>query len=123
MILHAREDLPMEAVGILGGINGRVQRRIPLPNILGAKHFLADPYAQFQALHQLYNDGLTPLAVYHSHPGGGVLLSAEDLLFASQLPYLQLVIALDRTHNPTIEVAAYLVTSTTMKEVSLVVLD
>jgi [CysO sulfur-carrier protein]-S-L-cysteine hydrolase len=119
MIVHAREVLPLEAVGLLGGAGGQVQRRIPLINVLGAKRFLVDPYAQFQALRQLSAEGLEPLAVYHSHPGGGVDLSTEDLLFAVRLPYLQVVIAIGGPQDSAVEVAAYALTGRTIEEVPL----
>jgi proteasome lid subunit RPN8/RPN11 len=119
MIGHAALALPAEAVGLLGGSDGQVRRRIPLPNVLGAKCFLADPYAQFQALRQFSAEGLVPLAVYHSHPGGGVRPSAVDLLFANRLPYLQLVIAIGRAHNPAVDIAAYAMTEAAIEEVWL----
>lgn len=107
MVAHASDVFPLEAVGILGGNGGHAYRRIPLPNVLGEKRFLAEPYAQFQALRQLSAEGMELLAVYHSHPAGGVQLSPDDLAFASRLPYLQLVIALGRPDTPAVEIAAY----------------
>jgi proteasome lid subunit RPN8/RPN11 len=122
MIAHAAGAFPLEAVGLLGGAGGEVRHRLPLPNALGRNRFLADPYAQYQALRQLRAAGLEPLAVYHSHPGGGTRLSAEDIDFARRLPYLQLVIAIGRAHDPAVEVAAYAVTETSVEEVGLDVL-
>jgi proteasome lid subunit RPN8/RPN11 len=119
MIDHATEVLPLEAVGLLGGADCEAKRRISLPNALGTKRFLADPYAQFLAFRQLSAEGLSPLAIYHSHPGGGVRLSDEDIFFAARLPYLQLVIAIDRKHNPAVEIAAYLVQGQTIKNAIL----
>lgn len=107
MIVHARKVCPNEAVGLLGGQGDCIRRCIPLPNALGERHFMADPYAQFRALRELDAGGLQPLAVYHSHPGGGVDLSEDDLRFASRLSYLQLVIALERPHDPAVEIAAW----------------
>ena len=122
MIDHAAEVMPLEAVGLLAGVDGKVCQRIALPNVLGLKRFLVDPYAQFQALRQLSSAGLEPLAVYHSHPGGGVQLSAEDISFATHLPYLQLVIAIGRTHNPAVEIAAYAVAASTIEKVAVEIL-
>jgi proteasome lid subunit RPN8/RPN11 len=123
MIRHAIEVLPDEAVGLLGGADREVQTRIPLPNLLGSTQFLADPHAQFLALRQLAAEGREPVAVYHSHPGGGVRPSEEDLAFARRLPYLQLIIALGRAHNPAVEVAAYAMRESALQEVALDVLS
>jgi proteasome lid subunit RPN8/RPN11 len=119
MIAHAVEALPAEAVGLLGGRGNRVDRHMPLPNLLGDRRFLADPYAQFRALRLLRAEGLEPLAVYHSHPGGGVTLSATDLLFARRLPFVQVVIAIGRSLDPVVEVAAYAVADTRVESVEL----
>jgi [CysO sulfur-carrier protein]-S-L-cysteine hydrolase len=123
MVRHATEVMPDEAVGLLGGTaDGTVRRWVPLPNLLGSTRFLADPYRQFQALRSLAAEGLTPLAVYHSHPGGGVGLSADDRSFASRLPYLQLVIALG-PHQPTVRIAAYAVSGTSVEQAVLEVVE
>lgn len=123
MIAHAAEALPEEAVGLLGGAGEQVRRRLPLPNALGGKQYLAEPYAQFQALRQLAAEGLQVLAVYHSHPGGGLGLSARDILFARHLPYLQLVIAIDRPHNQPVEIAAYAIVGESVEAVQLDVIE
>ena len=127
MIVHARSALPDEAVGLLGGMENRVLRCLPLPNALcnaaGRRHFLADPHAQYCALRTLAAARLRPLAVYHSHPGGGVDLSDDDLSFARHLPYLQLVIALDRPHTPAVDVALWAVSDRTADELFLDVMD
>ena len=109
MVAHAASAFPEEAVGLLGGVGGNVRRHVALPNVFCGKRFLADPFAQFSALRQFATEGLEPLAVYHSHPRGGVTLSHLDLLFARRLPYLQLVIAIGRTHTSDVEIAAYAV--------------
>jgi proteasome lid subunit RPN8/RPN11 len=121
MIAHAGEAIPHEAVGLLGGVDGTVRRRVPLPNLLGVGAFLVDPYAQFRALRALRADGLEPLAIYHSHPAGGVRPSGDDLRFASRLPYVQLIVAIARPHDPAVEIAAYDVTPTAVRAVALAV--
>jgi proteasome lid subunit RPN8/RPN11 len=123
MLGHAAEALPAEAVGLLGGVGHQVCRHIALPNVLGGKSFLADPYAQFKALRQLAAEGLEPVAVYHSHPGGGVGLSSADMTFARRLPYLQIVIALARPHRATVDVAAYVLRGDVAESVEVDVVE
>jgi len=119
MIAHAAEVFPSEAIGLLGGVERRLQRGIPIRNVADSWHYLADPFEQFQALRQFHKENLEPLAVYHSHPYGGTELSAEDIYHARQLPYFQLVIAIGRPHNPAIEISAYKIIDETVKRVAM----
>lgn len=98
MLAHCRRDLPSEAVGLLSGRGGAVERIDELPNIAPPPHdrraFLADPYRQFLAERAIAAAGMRPIAVYHSHPDGGAALSPEDLAVLGPRPLLQVVIAL-----------------------------
>jgi [CysO sulfur-carrier protein]-S-L-cysteine hydrolase len=86
--------LPNEAVGLVGGApDGAARLVIPLPNIAGRGAFFAEPYAQFKALKLLRAEGLQLLAIYHSHPGGGVQPSASDLEWGSDWPCAHLIVA------------------------------
>jgi [CysO sulfur-carrier protein]-S-L-cysteine hydrolase len=108
MVQHARQADPMEAVGILGGLPpGQVVEVIPLENLAGPDHFLADPYEQYRAERDLRSAGLTPLAVYHSHPAGGVALSALDVRFAAGFDLIQVVIALNRPGRAAVDLKAF----------------
>ena len=116
---HAREALPNEAVGLLGGRkDGRVQAVIPLPNLAGPRAFFADPWAQFQAERALEQAGHALLAIYHSHPGGGVELSSADHAFAAQR-LAHVGIALARPHRPGVEVRAYSVSGGEVTQVEI----
>jgi proteasome lid subunit RPN8/RPN11 len=96
ILSHARRSRPREAVGVLGGTpEGLVKRAIPLPNIARCdKQFIADPFAQFCALRSLQSEHLEVLAIYHSHPNGGVEPSHEDLEYARHWSCAHLIIAL-----------------------------
>jgi proteasome lid subunit RPN8/RPN11 len=107
MLRHARAALPQEAVGVLGGADGRVTHGFPIPNVAGPYAFLADPFAQFEAEQRMKALNIRLLAVYHSHPGGGAQLSPLDMAFARRRACLQIVIALGRPHAPPDEVRAY----------------
>lgn len=99
VLKHARESLPMEAVGLLGGhADGRVLLVRPLKNLAGRRSFFADPFEQFQAERSIKQGGMDLIAVYHSHPGGGAQLSPDDLAFATPRPLLHVVVALARAH-------------------------
>jgi [CysO sulfur-carrier protein]-S-L-cysteine hydrolase len=95
ILSHARGSRPQEAVGLLGGTReGWVRRALPLPNLAGGdKRFIADPFAQFCALRRLKSEHLELLAIYHSHPGGGVEPSQEDLEYAKQWSCAHLIVS------------------------------
>ncbi|MBV8519317.1 MAG: Mov34/MPN/PAD-1 family protein [Acidobacteria bacterium] len=97
MIADSRSLEPREAVGLLAAPTpgSPVTRCFPLPNIATEDHlYWADPFAQWQAFRSIFQERLRPVAVYHSHPGGGTELSARDIAFARELGLLQVVIAL-----------------------------
>ncbi len=96
LVDHVRLSLPREAVGLLAGrASGEVELVLPLSNIAdGDRAFLADPFAQFSALRRIEAAGLELLAIYHSHPGGGVDPSSLDLEYARAWPCAHLIVAL-----------------------------
>lgn len=102
VVFHAKRTQPREAVGILGGTaEGWITSAFALPNIAeGARNFLADPFAQYCALQQLKSVGSNLLAIYHSHPGGGVDPSEEDLEYAKNWPCAHLIISLGPHEDP-----------------------
>lgn len=95
VLSHARTSLPREAVGLLGGnATGQVMVVLPLMNIAaGNRAFIADPFAQFCALRRLQSENLELLAIYHSHPGGGVDPSEEDLAYARRWSCTHVIVA------------------------------
>ena len=99
VLSHARTALPKEAVGLMGGSAiGEVSLVLPLPNIAaGNRSFIADPFAQFCALQRLQDESLELLAIYHSHPDGGVDPSQDDLAYARRWSCVHLIIAVS-TH-------------------------
>src|SRR5688572_5649318 len=96
VLTHARESRPREAVGLLGGRStGKVELALPLVNVAhDARAFVADPYSQYCALQRIEAEHLHLLAIYHSHPGGGVDPSAEDLAYARPWSCAHIVVAL-----------------------------
>jgi proteasome lid subunit RPN8/RPN11 len=120
MITHARRALPLEAVGMLGGSGDRATLVRELTSLGGARHFLVDPRSQYEGERALRSLGLSLLAIYHSHPGGGATLSDIDIAFAARLPHLQVVIALARPRDDGEELRAYRVSGTRVDEVPIV---
>jgi len=110
VIAHSRAVYPAESVGLLGGdIDGVVARVAPLANLALRGSFIADPRAQFEAERAFARDGLVPLAVYHSHPGGTATLSPSDRALARP-KLVQLVVAVGRDGR--VDMRAYRVAGT-----------
>jgi [CysO sulfur-carrier protein]-S-L-cysteine hydrolase len=117
---HAVRALPNEAVGLLGGTQAEfVTTVMPLPNLLGEREFLADPYAQFQAERALRKAGLMILATYHSHPSGGAVPSPADLVFADQWKCAHVIVSLARACRPRVEMRAYLYAGGNVSEIEI----
>lgn len=83
LIAHARADFPIEACGMLGGVDGAVSAIFRMANTdQSNEHFMMDPKEQFAVVKELRNRGLAMLAVYHSHPESPARPSEEDIRLA-----------------------------------------
>lgn len=87
---HLAGEAPKEGVGLWAG-RREVERAIPLPNVHPRPEaaYLADPLALVRALRALEGEGLSLLAIYHSHPQGPAFPSPKDRLEAHwRVPYV-----------------------------------
>ncbi len=83
IIDHALEETPVEACGYLAAGNGIVRRHYRLANLDRAgDHFSMEPREQFETIRRMREDGLGPVAVYHSHPETPARPSVEDIRLA-----------------------------------------
>jgi len=72
---------PVEACGLLAGVRGESLGVFPLRNALeNPPPYPADAEDMALALWEIYRRNWQVLAVYHSHPFGGLRPSASDLL-------------------------------------------
>jgi proteasome lid subunit RPN8/RPN11 len=81
---HARQELPNECCGLLGGHLaenvGIVTSRYPLANALRSPtEYLSDPRDMIAAFRQMREHRLELLAIYHSHPTSPPVPSRRDL--------------------------------------------
>lgn len=84
VIAHARSRAPEEACGILAGDDtGAVKRVFTMTN---ADHsqttYMMDSREQFEVFDTIRSEGLTMLAIFHSHPESEAWPSARDLELA-----------------------------------------
>ncbi len=98
---HAREGLPLEVCGILGGRGEVVTTIFPVTNIEASpEHFLMDPREQCIVFAELESLGLEIAAFYHSHPAGPGYPSAEDVRLAFYPDIPSLIVSLADPENP-----------------------
>jgi proteasome lid subunit RPN8/RPN11 len=125
VLAHCAESSPREAVGLLGGrAGGSVDVALPLGNIASNdRAFVADPYSQYKALQRLESDDHDLLAIYHSHPGGGLEPSPEDLVYARRWPCAHLIVALTDSIGGRARFAAFRHVPDGIEHVAIRVLD
>lgn len=92
IIQHAISASPAEVCGLLGGQQGEVESVIPIQNIAANPqiHFDMDPRAFVRAIFDLEAQGLSLVAVYHSHPNGDPIPSPTDIeeFYYPEIDYL-----------------------------------
>jgi [CysO sulfur-carrier protein]-S-L-cysteine hydrolase len=101
MVDQARAVAPVEACGILAGIDGRVSRLYEMTNIDDScEHFMMNPAEQFSVVKLIRAAGLKMIAVYHSHPASPARPSDEDIRLALQPGVAWVILSLERPDDP-----------------------
>lgn len=102
IINHAKDNLPNEDCGLLGGIlegNNKIVKKVYfLKNIdESPEHFSMEPKEQFAAVKDMRANGWILLGNFHSHPNSPSRMSEEDkrLAFDTNLSYLILSLSND----------------------------
>ncbi len=80
MVAHAREDLPNECCGMIGGRGGTATRVVRVENAAASPlRYEMDPQGQFDALKAIEGDGEDLLGIYHSHTRSAAYPSQTDV--------------------------------------------
>lgn len=80
IVAHVESCLPEEACGFLGGTGEDVSVILPVENMLHSRvRFQMAPEGQLRGMTWLEREGLSMVAIYHSHPNGPSGLSGTDL--------------------------------------------
>jgi proteasome lid subunit RPN8/RPN11 len=83
MIVFCREGYPCEACGILAGKGCEVSRLYRMRNVENSPvSYLMDSTDQFRVLKELRKNGLSIVALFHSHPSSAAFPSAKDVELA-----------------------------------------
>jgi [CysO sulfur-carrier protein]-S-L-cysteine hydrolase len=80
MVAHAREELPNECCGMVGGRDGEAETLIRVANSAASPlRYEMDPQEQYDALKAIEDAGGELLAIYHSHTKSAAYPSQTDV--------------------------------------------
>jgi len=105
MVVHAREDLPNECCGMVGGGDGAAATVYRAANAEASPlRFEMDPQGQYNALKAIEDDGKEMLAIYHSHTKSAAYPSQTDLNQAVNWPdAIWVIVSLEAPESPVVK--------------------
>lgn len=105
MVAHAREDLPNECCGMVGGRNGEATRVVRVENAAASPlRYEMDPQGQYDALKAIEDAGEELVAIYHSHTRSAAYPSQTDVNEAVMWPeQVYLIVSLEDTEAPVVK--------------------
>ena len=119
MVAHAREDLPNECCGMVGGRDGEASEVIRVANSAASPlRYEMDPQEQYDALKAIEDGGGELLAIYHSHTKSAAYPSQTDVNQAVAWPdQIYVIVSLADEDAP--DVKAYLLKDLRIADVAL----
>lgn len=119
MVAHAREDLPNECCGMVGGRDGEATAVVRVVNAAATPlRYEMDPQGQFNALKEIEDGGDELLAIYHSHTKSAAYPSQTDVNQAVAWPdQIYVIVSLADADAP--DVKAYLLKDLRIADVTL----
>jgi [CysO sulfur-carrier protein]-S-L-cysteine hydrolase len=105
MVAHAREDLPNECCGMVGGVDGEASVVVPVVNSAASPlRYEMDPQGQYNALKAIEDDGKELLAIYHSHTKSAAYPSQTDVNQAVNWPdAIYVIVSLQDADEPDVK--------------------
>jgi len=96
IMTHAKEALPNESCGYLGGNNNQVTTFYPMKNMdESPEHFSFDPKEQFSVVKKAREKKESLISVYHSHPNTPARLSEEYLRLFNDSNIVYIIVSLE----------------------------
>jgi proteasome lid subunit RPN8/RPN11 len=119
MIAHAREDLPNECCGMIGGSSDEATAVIRVANSAASPlRYEMDPQEQYNALKAIEEGGNELLAIYHSHTKSAAYPSQTDVNQAVAWPeQIYVIVSLADEEAP--DVKAYLLKDLRIADVEI----
>jgi proteasome lid subunit RPN8/RPN11 len=107
MVAHAREDLPNECCGMIGGRDGEASSVVRVANAAASPlRYEMDPQGQFDALKSIEGAGDELIGIYHSHTRSAAYPSQTDVNEAVMWPeQVYVIVSLEDEEAP--DVKAY----------------
>jgi len=107
IVAHAREDLPNECCGLIGGVGDEATEVIRVENSAASPlRYEMDPKAQYDAYKAIEDAGHELLAIYHSHTKSAAYPSQTDVNQAVAWPdQVYVIVSLEDREAP--DVKAY----------------
>ena len=97
MIAYVDSCMPLEACGLLAGLNSKVVTMIEVTNqARSAVLYEMDPIEQLNAFEWIESNGLDLIGIFHSHPTGPETVSPTDI---AQAAYAVAYVILSRVDN------------------------
>jgi len=105
MVAHAREDLPNECCGMIGGRDGEASRVVRVENAAASPlRYEMDPQAQYDALKSIEDAGEELVAIYHSHTRSAAYPSQTDVNEAVLWPeQVYVIVSLQDEDSPDVK--------------------
>jgi [CysO sulfur-carrier protein]-S-L-cysteine hydrolase len=118
MVAHAREDLPNECCGMVGGRDGEATSVVRVVNSAASPlRYEMDPQGQYDALKAIEDGGDELLAIYHSHTKSAAYPSQTDVNQALNWPEQVYLIVSLAEEEP--DVKGYLLADLKIEDVDL----
>jgi proteasome lid subunit RPN8/RPN11 len=119
MVAHAREDLPNECCGMIGGRDGEATEVIRVANAAATPlRYEMDPQEQYNALKAIEDEGGELLGIYHSHTKSAAYPSQTDVNQAVAWPeQIYVIVSLANEDAP--DVKAYLLNDLKIADVEI----
>jgi [CysO sulfur-carrier protein]-S-L-cysteine hydrolase len=119
MVAHAREDLPNECCGMIGGRDGVASEVVRVENAAASPlRYEMDPQGQFNALKAIEADGGELLGIYHSHTKSAAYPSQTDVNQAVAWPE-QVYVIVSLADEAAPDVKAFLLEELKIADVAL----
>ena len=105
ILSHAKNNLPEEACGLLGGVVDGEDKYVKKVYLLentdhSNEHFTMSPQAQLQSIKDMRQNGYVLLGNWHSHPESPSRPSEEDKRLAMDTKIRYLILSLMDNDNP-----------------------
>ena len=105
MIAHAREDLPNECCGMIGGRDGEATKVVRVENTAASPlRYEMDPQGQYNALKSIEDADEELVAIYHSHTRSAAYPSQTDVNEAVMWPeQVYVIVSLENEDVPDVK--------------------